>query len=178
IQVLVKMKQPIILPKDDAERVGIRKHPPKALDAPTPAKQKSGIITHGLVYLLVFAVFILGIFSDSIGWQQYLLLLVICIVPGLYNLLNLFAVIEDGILSGSKFIPWKKIKSYRFVSIDVNHRFYGHVRKVNNKYELKIKMTLFSTSVVVISREMKHKLHHVFNEHEIYDNSNSGKGEP
>lgn len=92
---------------------------------------------------------------------------VIVSVPYTNNIMNLLTITEDGILSGSWFIPWKKVKSFQFVSIDINHRFYGHVREVNNKYEVKIKAAFFSTSFVVISREMKEKLRDVLSEHMV-----------
>lgn len=165
VQVLVQMKHAIILPVDDEEREDVRKHPYKPLDAPIYRQQKTGIVIHVTVFLLVFAVYITGLFYDFIDWPQYVMMLSILLVPRSYNLLNVFAVTKEGILSGSRFIPWKRIKSFEFVPIDMNHRYYGHDKKINNTYEIKIKMTVFSTSAVVISREMNEKCKHVLSEY-------------
>ncbi|CAG9607594.1 hypothetical protein NEOCIP111885_01286 [Pseudoneobacillus rhizosphaerae] len=84
-----------------------------------------------------------------------------------YNFLNLFLVFEDGILSGNRFITWRRIKSFHFVPIDVNHKYYGYEKEVNSGYELIIKGTLKSVSVIITSDEMRDKLSMLLNEHLI-----------
>lgn len=80
------------------------------------------------------------------------------------DILNLFAIVDDGILSGNRFISWNKIKDVQFIPIDMNHRFYGFNKEVNNGYELKVKGRFRSTSCVVMSDEMKDKLTEIISE--------------
>jgi len=162
IRVLIKMKQSIILPVTEEERLAIRKHPEKPVDFPIYSSQKRGIIIYFSVLVFVSIMFVLGVSLQLLDWPFYLLLLLP--VANSYNLLNLFAVLEDGLLSGRRFIAWKNLKSYQFISIDIDHRYYGFTKEANVGYELKIKTSGFSVSCVVTSIEMKEKLIHVFNE--------------
>jgi len=161
IRVLLKMKQSVILPVTEEERLAIRKHPEKPIDSPIYSKQKKGIIIYFSVLVFISVMFVLGVSLQLFDWPFYLLLLLP--VANAYNLLNLFAVLEDGLLSGRRFIAWKHIKSFQFVPIDIDHRYYGFTKEANVGYELKIKTSGFSVSCVVTSIEMKEKLIHVFN---------------
>ena len=77
----------------------------------------------------------------------------------------MFAVVDDGLLSGSRLIVWKKIKSFQFIPIDINHKYYGYSKEVNEGYELKIEGKIFSESCIVTSPEMKEKLTRILSEH-------------
>ncbi|WP_203363643.1 hypothetical protein [Bacillus sp. REN10] len=163
IQVLLKMNQNVVLPITDDELQALRKYPEKAVNFPTFSKQKGGIIVYSLVLLFVLVMFILGLCIKGFDWSFFLLIF----LPFTHsdNLLNMFAVVEGGVLSGNRFIPWGKIKSFQFVPITMDHRFYGFDKEVNAGYELIIKTKLFSTSCVVTSDDMKEKLTAVLSEH-------------
>ena len=163
IQILLKMKQKAILPVTQAEITAIRKHPEKPLDLPTYSKQKVSIIIYSVMLLFVIVMFLLGIFLQLFDWSLYLLLFLP--IANSYNLFNLFAVVEDGLLSGSRLIAWKKIKSFQFVPIDINHKYYGFSKEANEGYELKIRTRGFPISCVVTSNEMMEKLNKILGEH-------------
>lgn len=69
-----------------------------------------------------------------------------------------FAVVNDGILCGARFISWKNIKSYKLVKIDVNHKFYGYDKEVNDQYELRIKTKSFSHYCIITSQATQDRL--------------------
>ena len=71
---------------------------------------------------------------------------------------SLFAFVEEGVISGFRFVPWGRITSFEYVPIDINHRFYGYAKEVNNSYELKMKTKFGSVSCVVLTEEMREKL--------------------
>jgi len=54
------------------------------------------------------------------------------------NVLNVFAIQAEGILDRGRFVRWKRIKEYRFIPIDLSHKFYGYTNEVNDGYELLI----------------------------------------
>ncbi|WP_338753053.1 hypothetical protein [Bacillus sp. FJAT-52991] len=163
IRVLLKMNQNAVCPITDEELQALRTYPERAVSFPAFSKQKGGIILYSFVLLFVLIMFILGLFMKGFDWSFFLLIF----LPFTYsdNLLNMFAVVEDGVLSGNHFIPWGKIKSFQFVPITMDHRFYGFDKEVNAGYELIIKTKLFSTSCIVTSDEMKEKLTVILNEH-------------
>lgn len=165
IRVLIKMRQNAIFPVTEEDRLTIRKHPEKPIDFPIYSRQKKGIIIYSVVLLFVSVLFLLGVFLKLFDWTLYLWLFLP--VANSYNLLNLFAVLEDGLLSGRRFIACKHIKSFQFVTIDINHRYYGFSKEANEGYELKVKTSGFSVSCIVTSIEMKEKLINVLNEQVI-----------
>lgn len=168
IQVLLKMKKEIIFPLT-TEQVALRKHPERPLALPTYSHQKSGIVMYSIILLFVITMFGIALFTDLFNWSVYLLLFLP--LANSYQLLNLFAVVEDGILSGSRFIAWKHMKSFHFVRIDGNHKYYGYSKEVNDKYELKVKAKGFPISCVVISDTVKERLTEVLAEHvQMIDN--------
>ncbi|MGM7636618.1 hypothetical protein [Bacillus sp. Hm123] len=162
IRVLLKMNQNVMFPMTDEELQTLRKYPEKAINLPTFSKQKGGIILYSFVLVFVLVMFILGLFIKGFNWSFFLLIF----LPFTHsdNLLNMFAVVEGGLLSGNRFIPWSKIKSFQFVPITMDHRFYGFDKEVNAGYELIIKKRFFSTSCVVTSEETKEKLTVVLSE--------------
>ncbi|OZU87694.1 hypothetical protein CIL03_15110 [Virgibacillus indicus] len=171
IQILFKMKQKVILPATDEEMSAIRIQPEKALDFPAYSKQKTGIIIYSFMLLFVIVLFFAGTFFHLFGWQIYWLIF----LPMAYsfNLLNMFAVINDGLLCGNRFVAWNKIKSFHFVPMDINNKYYGHSKEVNEGFELKIKTKGFPISCFIISEEMKEKLTGIFSEHVMVDRKES-----
>ncbi|MFD1708179.1 hypothetical protein ACFSCZ_15775 [Siminovitchia sediminis] len=163
IQVLIKMKQKVILPASTEELAMIRRHPEKPVEVPTYSKQKAGIILSVIMLIFVAGMFIAGVFVQPFNWSFYLLVF----LPLTYShdLLNMFAIIPDGLLCGSRFISWKDIKSYEFVPIDRNHKYYGYSRAVNDGYELKLKTRGFPVSCMITTDEMKENLADVLNKH-------------
>lgn len=162
IQVLLKMKKEIVFPST-TEQAALRKHPERPLALPTYSHQKSGIMMYSIILLFVITMFGIALFTDLFNWSVYLLLFLP--LANSYQLLNLFAVVDDGILSGSRFIAWKHIKSFHFISIDGNHKYYGYSKEANNGYELKMKTKGFPISCVITSDEVKEKLTEVLAEH-------------
>lgn len=162
IVLLVKMKKEVILPILREEIADIRNYPQKPVDFPVYSKQKVGIIIYSITLLFVFVMFFSGTIFNKFDWSLYLLLS----LPLSYshNLFNLFAIVDDGILSGSRFIPWKKIKSFQFYPIGLNHQYYGYANEVNDGYELKIKTNGFPIRCIVTSDIMKEKLNKILSE--------------
>lgn len=163
IQTLLKMKGKVILPITNEEVSTIRKYPEKPIEKPTFSNQKLGIILYSILILFVIVMFLLGLWFDLFTWSVYLLLLLP--MANSNNLLNMFAIVEDGLLSGNRFISWNKIKSYRFLPIDINHKYYGYSKEANKGYELKIKTIGFPVSCIITSEEMKEKLDKILSEH-------------
>ncbi|MBC5637964.1 hypothetical protein H8S33_14300 [Ornithinibacillus sp. BX22] len=164
IRLLIKMKENVVFPVNEAESSAVRKFPDKKLEPPTYKSQKVGIIFYS--FLLVFMIGFFTIFASVQEFNNWLIFLFI-LLPFSYShdLFNLFAVLEDGLLVGSRFIPWKRVKSVQFKRIDINHRYYGHDKEVNDKgYEMIINKGLSSKNCIVASSEMKEKLTEVIQE--------------
>lgn len=163
VQVLIKMKQAVIFPTTNEELTSIRKHPEKVIDAPTYSAQKLGIIIYASLLLFVVIVYFLGLYFEIFNFSFYILLL----LPFTYSIdvLNLFAVTKDGILSGVRFISWNKIKSFDFIPIDIHHKYYGFSKEANNGYELKMTTKGISISCVITSEKVKVNLSKLLNEH-------------
>ncbi len=175
IQLMIKMKQRIVLPTTKEEIAFIRKYPQKIVYFPTYTNNKVGIIVNTLLLLWLIAMLIFVEVYQYINWPLYLLL-----IPTLFNshnLLNLFAVVDGGLLSGNRFIAWEKIKAFYFIPIDLNHKFYGFSKEVNSGFELKIRTKLFSTSCIVTSAEMKERLTKILVEHVSVEGDNAIKVE-
>lgn len=163
LQLLIKMNQQAIIPKTAEEMKSLRNFPQKPVDYPSYSKQKLGIILYILMLIFVIVIFVIGALDKTIDWWYFLLFFLPLVHSD--NLLNLFAVVDDGLISGNRFVSWKRIKSFRFAPIDVNHRFYGYSKEVNGGYELKIRVKYFSISCIVTSKEMKEKLAEILSEH-------------
>lgn len=171
IQLLFKMRKNIIFPTSNEEFSAIRKYPQKPVNLPTYSKQKMEIIIYSFVLLLTITMFIIGAFYTQFDGSFYLLLLLP--LSNAHNLLNLFAIAEDGLLTGSRYVAWRKIKSFYFVPIDRNHKYYGFSKEVNKGYELIIKKRIFSISCIVTSEEVKEKLTEIFDEHGLKEQEES-----
>jgi hypothetical protein len=163
VQLLIKMNRKIILPTTKEELLTIRKYPQKAVVEPVYSKHKVGIIVYFLMLIYLIVMFIIGAVNKDINWSFYLLLFLPLIYS--HNLLNVFACVDGGLLSGSRFVNWKTIKSFEFIPIDANHKFYGYSKEVNNGYELKIKTKGFPISCIVTAEETKEKLTNLLDEH-------------
>ncbi|MUK90307.1 hypothetical protein GMD78_18195 [Ornithinibacillus sp. L9] len=163
IEVIIEMKNEIILPITEEDISDIRKYPQKEVDYPVYSKQRVGIILYAFLLLFPAIIIIVGMFFQMDNWYLYPMV----VLPLTYStdVLNLFAITKDGILSGNSFIPWKKIKSYDFYPIDINHRYYGHSREVNDRYELIIRSKVRRLSCVVTSDDMKEKLDRLLEEY-------------
>jgi len=157
------MNQNVIVPIKSEEIAFIRKNPQKTVDLPIYSKQKLGIVMYGAMLLFVIIMFIVSAFINDLDWQFYLLLF----LPLTYShdLFNLFALSKDGVLSGGRFVPWKRVRSYQFIPIDVNHKLYGYAKEVNSGYELIIKTKGLSVRSIVTTNEMKEKLTQILSEH-------------
>jgi hypothetical protein len=161
-----KRKEVILMPATDEDRVAIRKYPQSKEN-----NQKENVTLYMLILAVITILFGLGfILSNKSDWAFYLMLLLLLFNSS--NLLNGFAIMEEGLLTEGRFIPWKRIKEFHFVPIDINHKFYGYSKEVNHGYELKIKGKFFGTSCIVTTEEMKEKLTGILSKHiEV----NSGK---
>jgi hypothetical protein len=171
VQLLIKMNQKIVLPSTKEEMLTIRKYPQKAVVEPTLSKHKVGIIVYFLMLIYLIAMIIIGTVNKNIEWSFYLLLFLPLIYS--HNLLNVFASVDGGLLSGSRFVKWKSIKSFEFIPINANHKFYGYSKEVNNGYELKIKTKVFPISCIVTSEGTKKKLTKLLSENAAAIQNNS-----
>lgn len=157
------MRQDIIFPTTIEEAYNIRKNPEKPVHLPTYRMQKVGLIVNAIIIIYVIVMFLLAIFLDVFNSSIYIMLILPLLLS--YNILNLFALTCDGILTGSRFIPWKRVKSFTFIPIDVNHKFYGFSPEANEGYELKIKTKDFPTSCIVVDEKAKRKLNNILGEY-------------
>lgn len=153
IELLLKMKQTVKIPASESELDAIRIFPQKAVVSPTYAKQKWGIMIYSFMLLFVMMMFILGL---GFNWSYHLLLFIPLINSR--NSFNLFAVVEDGVLCGNRFIAWEKVRSFEINPIDCNHKFYGYTKEVNDGYELVIKTRGRSFYCIVTTTEMLERL--------------------
>ncbi|WP_252504373.1 DUF5673 domain-containing protein [Sporosarcina sp. Marseille-Q4943] len=156
IRLIIKLKRPAVFPITEEDLKAIRRQPQKAVNLPVISEQKSGFFVMGvtLLGLLLLAVFKL---QDSTIQTPYLIIPLVALI-NFNQSWNLFAIVEDGVLCGGRFVPWKRIQSYQFEQIDTNHRFYGYSPEVNSGYELKISTRFFEVGCIVTSEERKEKL--------------------
>jgi len=171
VQLLRKMNQKIILPSTNEELLTIRTYPEKPVVEPKLSKHKVGIFVYILMLIFLISMLIIGIMNKDINWSFYLLLLLPLIHS--HNLLNVFASVDGGLLSGSRFVKWKSIKSFEFIPISANHRYYGYSKEVNNGYELKIKTKIFPISCIITAEETKKKLTKLLSENAAAIEKNS-----
>ncbi|WP_077303085.1 hypothetical protein [Virgibacillus pantothenticus] len=165
IQVIIKLRQRIVLPATRAERNAIRKHPQKITGPPTVEGQKNGLIINAALVLFIIAMFTIVYITDVFSWHQYLFMLLFLAYSYFMLPLNLFAVKHDGILIGMRFIPWKRINTIDVVPIDKSHRYYGFSQEANKGYVLKIKYTFGYASFVITSEQMLKRLLKLLKEH-------------
>ncbi|MDQ0971556.1 hypothetical protein QFZ31_001434 [Neobacillus niacini] len=171
VQLLIKMKQKIFLPTTNEELLTIRKYPQKAVVELAYSKHKVGIIVYFFMHIYLVVMLIIGGVNKNMDWSFYLLLFLPLIYS--HNLLNVFAIVEGGVMSGSRFAAWKTMKSFDFIPINANHKFYGYSKEVNNGYELIIKTKVFPVSCIITSEETKEKLTKILSEHAIGNRKDS-----
>lgn len=155
-RLLLKMRQPVVFPMTREDWKAIRVRPEKEVGLPNVSNQKTGVLTNGLLLVLLTAVALVDVFIAKQNWPIF-----IVFIPALLNLTkvwNLFAVQEEGILCGERFLPWKRIQSYQFIPIDLNHHFYGFSSEVNEGWEFMIKTKFSTISCLVTTEEVKEKL--------------------
>lgn len=162
IILITKMKKTPLIPLDKNDLRAVRKFPQKTADSPVISKNKLGLIMYAVMLVFLIAMFIFGKYNMKFSWT-YLYLMFIPLINA-KDLLNVFAVYDDGFISGSRFVPWKNLKSFQFKKIDLNHKFYGYSSEINEGYELILKTNMSSHSLVVTEEEMKEKLVRVLEE--------------
>ncbi|URM32939.1 hypothetical protein LLY41_22175 [Cytobacillus firmus] len=162
IILLTKMKKTALIPTDKNDLRAVRKFPQKTAESPVITKNKLGLTMYAVMLVFLIAMFIFGKYTVNFSWT-YLYLLFIPLINA-KDLLNVFAVYEDGFISGSRFVPWKNLKSFQFKKIDLDHKYYGYSPEVNEGYELILKTKMFSHSLVVTEEEMKERLARILEE--------------
>lgn len=162
IILITKMKKTALIPSDKNDLSAVRKFPQKASDSPVISKNKLGLTMYAVMLVFLIAMFIFGKYNMKFSWT-YLYLLFIPLINA-KDLLNVFAVYDDGFISGSRFVPWKSLKYFHFKKIDLNHKYYGFSSEVNEGCELILKTKMSSHSLVVTEEEMKEKLVRVLEE--------------
>ncbi|WP_397539154.1 hypothetical protein [Rummeliibacillus pycnus] len=172
IQLLTKLKKDKIFPITNEELIAIRTYPQKVVSLPTFSKQKTAIILYFFIILFVIGMYIIDVVYKKFDTSFYLL----AFLPLTYshNLLNLFAIINEGVLSGTRFVPWKRIKSFQFVPINLNHGYYGYSKEVNDGYELKMIAKFSTISCIVTTDEAKEKLTKILSEHGLTETGVKG----
>ncbi|KON85743.1 hypothetical protein AF332_02110 [Sporosarcina globispora] len=163
IILITKMKKSALIPFNKTDLETVRKFPQKSADAPVISKNKLGLTMYAVMLVFLIAMFIFGKYNMKFSWT-YLYLLFIPLINA-RDLLNVFAVYDDGFICGSKFVPWKKLKSFHFKKIDLNHKYYGYSQEVNEGYELILKTKMGSHSFIVTEDEMKERLAGMFEKH-------------
>lgn len=158
VRFLKKRKEKMLIPGTKEERAAIRKDPQSK-----KPHQKENLMPYTLILTLIIVLYGLGIAFSNDRWSFNLMLLLLLINSS--NLLNGFAIVEDGLLSGGRFIPWRKIREFNFVPIDLNHKYYGYSQEVNQGYELKIKGRWITETCIVTTEEMKVKLTNILSDH-------------
>ncbi|MFJ8262013.1 hypothetical protein ACIQ4I_08680 [Rummeliibacillus sp. NPDC094406] len=172
IRLLTKLKKDKIFPITNADLIGIRTYPQKVVGLPTISKQKIEIFLYVFILLFVIGMYIIDVVYKKFDASFYLLVL----FPLYYshNLLNLFAIINDGVLSGSRFVRWKKIKSFQFVPINLNHRYYGYSKEVNDGYEMIMQEKFSTIRCIVTTDEAKEKLTKILCDHGLEETGVKG----
>ncbi|GAA0292408.1 hypothetical protein GGQ92_002651 [Gracilibacillus halotolerans] len=165
IVLLTKMRQPILYPTTDQEWSSTHVYPQKKIRPPRPSYQKGGVLLYACTIIYFTVVLVLWFYFETISWP----LLLLAIVPYLqmHTVFNMFAVVQDGMLCGGRFIRWKFIKSYEWYPINTNHRFYGFGEEVNNGYELKLKTKFIAlpASLIVTDTSVKQNLTKTLNQY-------------
>lgn len=145
----------VLFPQDAEEAKAIHVLIGKSVQPPTISGQKSGIYLYVFILIFTLGMLIAGILS-MLNWSFFLLILVPFINGS--DVLNVFAITNRGVLYRNRFIPWKHVKSYEFIPIDMNHRFYGYTKEINDGYELRIETKGWSKVRVAITAEEMDRL--------------------
>lgn len=157
VRIVRIMRKPALLPRTEEERKAIRIHPEKVIQFPTYPGQKKGMRWYIVFLIFIMIVLVIGAIVQGITWLLYLYL-TFMIFYGANHFLNLFAIMQDGILSGKGFTPWHRIKSYQIKMIDINHRYYGFSKDVNHRYELSIKTKMTTIRCMITNEFVKKRV--------------------
>lgn len=161
--IVQKMNDRPILPRTEEERNAMRLHPEKPIQFPAYSSQKKGIKWYILILLLFSVIFVIGVVMEGITGIFYLYFLFTFMFTA-SQVLNIFAVMEGGILCGKGFIPWHRIRSFSFKVIDINHRFYGFAKEVNGRYELNIETKFSTVRCIVANEQVKEQMESILEE--------------
>lgn len=153
VQMLEQMSKDIIFPVTEEELETIRKRPEKPINRPNFQDQKRGLIIYIIYLLFIITMFVFVIIYDPLNFAFYPFVLISLIYMN--DVMNMFAISEKGILIGDRFIGWKWINYFYFEKIDMNHKFYGYAKEVNDQYELKFKLKFMTVSCLILSDETK-----------------------
>lgn len=160
IRLIGALNRPKLLPANEADVKLIRMHPQKGkydMAEPTLRGQRFGLMMYGVILLVIAGFFYTALFTDFGDWY----ILIVAIVPmfQMGNIVSAFAVLEDGVIVGSKFLSWSEIKGYEYVPIDVNNKFYGYDSEFNDSgYVVRFHQTILSKNGVIANDEMKARL--------------------
>ncbi len=152
---LKELKSRSIFPSSEMDYRNIRLEPLRTIDYPEITYHKKRLVIYGCLLVLIWSAFFYALFTEEL-FPIYLFIIPFTLFS--YQVLNTFAIKEEGLMIGTQFIPWQKIKYYQFVRIDVNHKFYGHTKEVNDSYELKVKLGFTSASCIITLDETKDQI--------------------
>lgn len=162
IRLVYKLKGPVIFPLTIQDQENIKIFPQRK----NARQSLKGIKGSAFLYVIAL-MFAYGALIYSYLFSINTFILAVIPVVNIKNLLNLFAIVEKGIILGNKYIPWRKMKSFNFQPIDFNHPYYGYSKEINNGYELVIKKQLFSVRCIVTDENTKHKLQSILKQNGI-----------
>ncbi|WLR51293.1 hypothetical protein LC040_19485 [Bacillus tianshenii] len=173
IQKLKNQKElafPII--EHDAEHLLSPNHAKVA--PPNLKAQKGNIIIWGLIILILTVVAFFIMISEKVDIFAFLLLLVpLANTP---RLISLFAISDEGVICGERFLKWNRVKSFQFIPITPNHKYYGYSRQTNEGYELKLSARVFfPISYIVTSEETKERLSDVLHSFNVIEKDEQGE---
>ncbi|MCM3316298.1 hypothetical protein M3603_06360 [Rummeliibacillus stabekisii] len=162
IRLVYKLKGPVIFPLTIQDQENIKIFPQRK-----NARQSLKAIKESAFLYVIALMIAYGALIYSYLMSINTFILAVIPIINIKNLLNLFAIVDEGIVIGNKYIPWRKIKSFDFQPIDFNHSYYGYSKEINNGYELVIKKQLFSVSCIVTDEDTKHKLQNILKQNGI-----------
>ena len=114
----------------------------------------------GRLGLLLLCFIILVVYdlydSEVLGWNHYAMF----ILPlFMFNpAWNLVAIVEDGVICGGWFVPWKSIQSYEIEEVHSNHPVYTPGVSIAYVLKIKRKRKYFIVSCFITSDAVKEKL--------------------
>ncbi|OEH92556.1 hypothetical protein [Bacillus solimangrovi] len=152
---LLNKNEAVLFPKQDKEFETILSYNQAVVTQPKFEKQKLNLVIMGVIIIIVIIISVFILTGYSFNFYSIILLL---LVPFLYmeRFMNLFAFTKEGLWSGDRLIRWEKIIEFQLIRINMNHKYYGYSKNINDKYELKIKIgKLRKLSYIITSDETK-----------------------
>lgn len=162
IRLVYKLKGRVIFPLTTQDQENIKIFPQRKNARQSLKAIKESAFLYVIALMIAYGALI---YSYLISINTFILAVIPII--NIKNLLNLFAIVDEGLVIGNKYIPWRKMKSFNFQPIDFNHPYYGFSKEINNGYELVIKKQLFSVSCIVTDEDTKHKLQNILKQNGI-----------